>query len=441
MLRFFLPLGVTPMMFATTHSIVLATLARLPLPEANLAVYTVVQGVTNAVKAPCLASRQATAALIHDRASYRSVMRLLWAVCAFFTAGLVILGFTPAGEWVLRHVIGLQDPTQIALAATGLRIVIFLPLVETLRNSMQGITINLRATGVIPAFSATRVVLITLFALWAVSAQKMSGIVVGTAAWAAGIGLEGILVVGYLTYRFGSPLKATSHLPKRTADPIAPSGFLKFFIPLGVMMTVTACLPPVIQSGLARGISPTETLAAFGVAWSVTTLLTGPLQMLHHAPLTYLKGMNDPLMRKVRRFCLGVGMAISASILAVAWTAIGPWLFGAVLGIPVGVIPIALQTCAALAFFPIIASWRESYWGVLMKEQRTSVIGIAKVANLTTVFVAVLLLFGPLQGTLPLHPSVVGAFAFNLGESVEAITVWRHAHDKPSRLQSVPHTS
>lgn len=133
-------------------------------------------------------------------------------------------------------------------------------------------------------------------------------------------------------------------------------------------------------------------------------------------------------------------MAMSASILTVSWTPVGPWLFGTVLGIPPGVVPIALRTCAALALFPVIASWRESYWGVLMKEQRTSVIGMAKVANLTTVFTVVLLLFGPLQGAVPFYPSVIGALAFTLGESVEAITVWWHAHYRPSRLQSVPHT-
>lgn len=196
-------------------------------------------------------------------------------------------------------------------------------------------------------------------------------------------------------------------------------------------MTVTAWMPPVLQSGLARGPSPTETLAAFGVAWSLTTILTGPLQMLHHAPLVYVSQINDPLMPKVRRFCLGVGLVVCLAMLGVAWTPLGPWLVGSVLSIPPDIVPAALNTLAALSFFPLIASWRESYWGVLMRQRRTSIIGVARLANLILVFVVVLLAFGPLKGVLVLHPAVVGALIFTLGEAMEAIAVWRQAIQQP----------
>lgn len=440
LIRFYLPLGITPIMFASTHTIVQGALARLPAPEANLAVYTVVQALANAVKAPSLTALQTTVSLIQDRTSFKSVTPLIWSVCAFFTVCLSVLGFTPAGEWVLRNVIGLREPLQISLAYTGLRISVFLPLVETLRNSMQGLAIGLRATGVLPASTAVRVGTITLFCAWSVSAQQMEGIVVGTVAWAVGIGIEGVLVGSYLVYRFGSPLRAAGYLPHRNPSRVTPLGFLKFFAPLGIMMAITAWMPPVIQGGLARGPSPTETLAAFGVAWGLKTILTGPLQMLHQAPLVFVSGLDDPRLIKVRRFCLGIGVIMTAAMLAVSYTAIGPWLVGSLLGIPPSVTPIALQTCAALATFPIIATWRESYWGVLMREKRTGIIGTAKVANLGAVFAAVILVFGPLQGLLVvIHPSVAGALIFALGEALEAIVVWRHAHRPPPSVQAVSH--
>ncbi len=440
LIRFYFPLGITPILFASTHTIVQGALSRLAAPEANLAVYTVVQGLANAVKAPSLTALQTTVSLIQDRTSFKAVTPLIWAVCAFFTACLFTLGFTPAGDWVLRNVIGLTEPAQLSLAYTGLRIAIFLPLVETLRNSMQGLAIGLKATSVLPASTAVRVATITLFCAWAVSVQSMEGIVVGTVAWAVGIGIEGVLVASYLTYRFGSPLRAAGFLPQKGSTNVTPLGFFKFFAPLGAMMAISAWMPPVVQGGLARGPSPTETLAAFGVALGLKTILTGPLQMLHQAPLVFVSGLDDPRLVTVRRFCLSVGVVMTVALLAVSYTAIGPWLVGSLLGIPPSITPIVLQTNAAFATFPIIATWRESYWGVLMREKRTGIIGSAKAANLGAVFATVVLLFGPLQSFLIIHPSVAGALIFTLGEAIEAIVVWRHAQRRPPAATQLPHS-
>lgn len=430
--RFFVPLGLTPLLFSSTHSIVAAALARLPLPEANLAVYAVVQALVNAVKAPCLASMQVTAALVGDRTSFRRVMTLIWSVCAFFLAALALLALTPAGEWVLVTLIGIHDPVQLALARTGMRIVLWLPIVETLRNSMQGLAIALKSTNVLPVATAVRVAATSLFALWALQSQLLTGIVVGSVAWVAGIGIEGVLVALYLSVRFGSPGRAAARLAERDGaahggEPVTPRRFFTFFAPLGLMMSVTAGLMPVLQAGLARGPAPTETLAAFGVAWSLRTVLAGPLQMLHHVPLAYVTGLADPRLRTVRRFCYAVGAAVSATLLGLAWTPAGPWLVGTVLGIPPSLVPLVLATCAAFALFPLITAWRESYWGVLMREQRTAIIGAAKVANLIAVVLAVALLFGPLRDLLPVPGAVAGALAVTCGELVESLLVWRRA--------------
>lgn len=434
--RFFIPLGMTPMLFASTHSIVIGALARLPAPEVNLAVYSVVQGVVNAVKAPCLASMQVTASLIQNRTTYRSVMPLIWAVCAVFTFLVGLLGFSPVGGFVLQNIIGLQDPFQISLAYTGMRIAILLPLAESLRNSLQGITIGLRSTAILPVGTTLRVIVITLFVTWAVKTQALTGIVVGNVAWASGIFIEGFIIVGYLIYRFKTLENAASFMPDRGGGDVTPGGFLKFFTPLGLTMSITALIPPVIQAGIARSFSPIEALAAFGVAFSIRTVLSGPLQVLHHSALVYVQGLNDPRFVTVRRFCLAVGGALSTAFLIVSFTKAGPWLVGTVLGVQEDLQKVVLDTCAVFSFFPIIAAWREAYWGVLLSERRTAMIGGAKVANLTTVVAAAALGFGPLQNSVSIHSAVIGAFAFTLGEAVEAIVVRYHAAQKPTETAS-----
>lgn len=426
LLRFFLPLGLTPFMIASTHSIVNAALARLPSPEANLAVFAVVQALANAIKAPCLLARQTTLALV-NRHSYRLIMRFVWAVCAFFTAALLVLGFTPAGGWVLRNVIGLTDPSHITLAYTALRFVALLPIVETLRNGYQGIAIGLESTAIMPIGTTVRLAGLCLFLWWAVSAQSIPGVVVGTLTWIVGIGVEGLFVVGYLMHRFGTLERSARHMPRRNGGSVSLGELFKFFIPLALMMSLAAWMHPVIQSGLARGDSAVRSLAAYGVALGLTVVVGGPISMLHQTAMVYAGGLDDPNWRRVKRFCLAVGGAISVITLVITLSPLGQWIMGTVMGVPAGVGTTAIQTWIAFAPHPLISSWREAYWGILMRQRRTSLIGLAKTANFAAVFGAVLALFGPLQTMLPFEPAVMGALAFVTGEAVESVVVWYHA--------------
>src|SRR5690606_13755906 len=89
--RFFIPLGLTPLMIAVSHTLTSATLARLPAPELNLAAYAVLQALTNAVKSPIHASRQLVVALVDGKESFRKVMAFLWSLGAGLTAVLLAL--------------------------------------------------------------------------------------------------------------------------------------------------------------------------------------------------------------------------------------------------------------------------------------------------------------------------------------------------------------
>lgn len=435
LLRFFVPLGAAPFMIASTHSIVNAALARLPLPELSIAIFTVVKSLTNAVKAPDLMARQTAVTLVDDRQSYHTVMKFVWTMCGLFLAILLGLGFTPAGEWVLRNIIGLQDPQQIALAYSALRITCFLPIVESLRNGIQGLAIGLERTKIMPVGTTIRLAVVCLFLWWAVSTQAVSGVVAASLTWTVGIGLEGVLVAIYLLKRFGSLGRAAEQMPPRNDHRLGMLDVLKFFAPLGVMMLLTGWLQPIIQSGLARSISPTRTLAAYGVAWGLAFIISGPVRQLHQCSLVYTDGTDDPNWPIVRRFSLAVGIGLSALTLLIALSPFGYWLMHTAIGVSEPVARTALPVLAAFTAFPLIRAWRETYWGILMHQRSTSMIGGAKVANMLAVIGLLVLIFGPLQSGIAISPAVAGALVYSFGEGVETLLIWRYA---VHRGQSTP---
>lgn len=425
--RFFLPLGTVPLMIASTHTVINAALARFPSPEVMLAVFSVVKTLANAIKAPDLMVRQTTTSLVDSRSSFRQVSLFVWAVAAFFIAVLGGLAFTGAGGWVLHDLIGITDPAQITLAYGGLAIVCLLPVVEVFRNSLQGIAVGLKRTDILGFGTTVRLFTITLFLWWVIRTQVFSGVVAASMAWVVGIGLEGVIVLLYLVVRFGSPGEAAERMSARNHTTLTMLQIATFFAPLAVTITLTFWLQPIIQSGLARSISPTRSLAAYGVAWGLVQIVTGPVQFLHQASLVHTTGVDDQNWQTVKRFCLLFGGIGAIVLFGLAVSPAGYWVVHRVMAVPASVAEVAVVTLGAFSLFPLIRSWREAYWGILMHQRTTAMIGAAKAANLLTVVVGLILAFAVFEAGVVVLPTVIGAVAYTLGEGVESVLIWYYA--------------
>ena len=288
LLRFFLPLGATPFLIASTHSIVDGALARLPNPEVNIAVFGIVKSMVNVIKAPELMSTQVFLAFVDDQKSYRLVRRFNWQVISVVFFLLSLLGYTPLGGLVLQYVFKIDDPDQLDLAYRALRIAAFLPFVETLRNAYQGMAVGLVRTGIMAVATAMRVVVLFFFLSWVVAGQVFTGIEAGSIAWVAGIGFELLIILSYFVWSFGSLSRGVTHLPSKDHGELTMGMVRNFFIPLGVMSLIAALIPSVIQAGIARfSLAPAEDLAGYAVALSLMTVIVGPARSLHQCLFVY----------------------------------------------------------------------------------------------------------------------------------------------------------
>ncbi len=192
------------------------------------------------------------------------------------------------------------------------------------------------------------------------------------------------------------------------------------------MMSLAALIQPTIQSGITRGDSPTLSLAAYGVAWYILYLMTGNLTNLSQCSLVYTENIGDNNWKVVFRFALLIGGLVSIMVFIFAISSFGYWIIRNLLGVSAEVTNLIRKTLAAFTIYPIIRALREVYWGVLMGQQKTKIIGIFKGVNVVVVIVFIIIGIR----FLPLNASIIGAFAFTIGEAIETLLVWRYSISK-----------
>lgn len=419
LLRFFLPLGTTWLMVGLTHSIVNATLARLPYGEMSIAIFSVVMSITTVISAPTLMGSQALLSLVDDKRSFYLLKRFVWGLGGLLFIILSVLGYTPLGGLFLRNIMGLTEPDQIEFAYMALRITAFLPLVETLRNSNQGLLIGLKRTIAIFFGILFRLFFVLLFFGWVTQYRSISGLVAGSLMWVMGLGIEGLFTFLYLTFHYGSPGKAVERLPEHDDGLLTLKAIFSFYLPLGLMMSLMAFIQPTVQAGIARSmVSPVQSLAAYGVARTLVMTFSGPLYSLHQCPLVF---REEAHRRVVYRFCLMIGGMTSLLLIVLVITPLGTFVVRELMGLSEPLGQMVLWTMLSFSLYPLIRSYREFYWGLLMERRRTSLIAMAKVMNILTVMSLIFLAFILLRIT-EIEAAVVGALAFTMGELVE--TLW-----------------
>ncbi len=418
--KFFLPLGATPFMIGLTHSIINAALARLPLPDLSIAIFTVTKGIIGIISVPTLISLQLVLTFVDNMESFQKTMRFILVSSFSLLSILFIIAYTPLGEWVLKTFFNLKDREQIEFAYLALRIGCFLPLVQLFRNSHQGLAVGLRQTKLLIPGIAIRLLSISIFLYWTVKTKMMLGITAGTTAWIAGIGIEGIFIFLILIYSYGSIKETINQLPKKNDQPLTYLELLKFFIPLGLMMSLGSSLQPFIQGGIARGPLATQALAAYGVSWSIVALLAGPLNSLHQLSIVFINQKDDPDWKNIQLFSFGIGLFITIIVLIFSLTPLGNLLFHQIIGVSKEISSISQKVMLSFALYPIIRSLREAYWGLLMKKRTTNMIAIAKTSNLLTVIIFLLISFS----LTTVHPAVLGGLSFTIGELIETLFIW-----------------
>ena len=432
LLKFFIPLAVTPFFITSIHTLMNAAIARLPYPELSIAVFTIIKGISNAVKAPTRMFMQISVSMVDDRRSYLTASKLVWFLSGLFFAVLAVLGYTPIGEWFLKSIMGLNDPDTIRFTLLGLRITAFLPIVETLRNFHRGLVISHERTRIVTAGTAVRLLVISIFLFLAVEFQLFSGVITASLAWTVGIGIEALVVVFGVFYFYKSPLKAAELLPVKNKAILKISHILSFFIPLAAMRYLRSFIQPLIQSSIARSqADPTLALAAFGVAYGLMMIIVETMRNLHQCSLIYVSPKINTETeaenwQTVKRFCLATGVVLTVISFIIALSPIGYFILHHAIGVSAEVADLGRYVLIALSFLPLIRAVREVYWGRLMNKKTTGLIGYGKAVNIGAVFIALFVLIVPLNFATFISPAIIAAISFSIGQAAETLLIFKY---------------
>ncbi|TDO93922.1 Na+-driven multidrug efflux pump [Halanaerobium saccharolyticum] len=419
LLKFFLPLAVMPLIIGISHNAINASLARLPFPEITLAVYAVAKSITNIIKSPIHMSRQTVTSLVDDHSSFKFVSRFIFGLGVLYFLMIASLGYTPLGEFVFKKIIGLKNPQEIKFAYQALSIMAFIPLVESIRNIMQGLAISLKKTNLITPGVVVRIISISLILLWVTLNQAVAGVTAASGVWLIGITIEMFFITFALRYTFGSFSGVIDSLPDNVSKKVNFKRIIKFFIPIAIMAFLARFVQPVVQSGIVRTSIGTHDLAAYGVSWTLVMIFVGPLDQLHQCSLVYARELNQNNWQKILKFSLAAGTIVSLILAVLAFTEVGDFVLIRLISVSPAIAAIVKKVIFAFILFPIIRAFRETFWGVMMQRQTTNIIAAAKIVGL----IFVVLVFLILALTMELNAAIIAALALTAGEAADALTI------------------
>ena len=171
LLRFYVPLALTPLMSLLTLPILSAGMGRMPRTIESLATLPALNGLIFVLRSLALAYNEVVVALFDRPHSRDALIRFTWMLAGVLTVLLAATALTPLGNVWFRHISGLR-PELAALGAVGLVIGLALPGLGVLQSWYQGLLVAIRKTrGVSEAVG---------IALIGVVATTMAGIILGT---------------------------------------------------------------------------------------------------------------------------------------------------------------------------------------------------------------------------------------------------------------------
>jgi Na+-driven multidrug efflux pump len=192
---------------------------------------------------------------------------------------------------------------------------------------------------------------------------------------------------------------------------------LALWFPLAASLVMMVLEPSTINIGLGRTPDAELALAAYGVAFSLALLIQAPVIMLIDASVALSTNRQDFVL--VRRFALGLGMAVTGFALVFSLTPLYGLVVEQLMKIPNDVAARARTTLQILAFWPLPIAMRRAHQGVLIRANRTGIITVATGVRLLTLAAG---MFGGLL-LLPDGGALVAGVAMDVSVTVEAVLI------------------
>lgn len=195
-----------------------------------------------------------------------------------------------------------------------------------------------------------------------------------------------------------------------------------FFLPLAASQVLQQVRHPLLDAGIARGLEPAASLAAFGVVSGVVQILGAAGIAVQSAYLVLVRGRQS--YHFMRRYTAVYTLGIVGLTLVTALPGSGAWFFEQVMGTPSALTPRVVQMMQIAVLVPVFNLARLFYVAQLAHLRQTRVVWVAPAVSVGLLAVLAL----GLIPNVPVAASVAGAVVWLAVAAVEAVVLGWLAH-------------
>ena len=373
--RFYFPLALSWLFMAIESPISVGVLSRLPQPELSTAAFFIMMALALWIESPVIDLLSTSTTLAKNRADFRVLKKFVYWTIGLVTAVHALVAFTPLFGFIAHNLMGV--PAEVVEAAQpGFQIMTFWSACIGWRRFLQGVLIRFGSTKKVGFGTFVRMAAMAIAAALMYFLSDLRGIDIAAISLMAAVAAESL----YVHLAAASVVRENLELSDVAGgEELTMRKLIQFHAPLTATTTVMMIGMPIVGWALAKADNSTTVIAGWQVASTLTWMCRTIVFALPEVVITLYR--DEQSAEKLRRFCLGVGLFTSATLLLFAALRIDVLFFRNVLHASDNVAKVAHTAFIAAAAMPLIGAMQSYVRGMLTAHHLT-------VARFTAVVIA-----------------------------------------------------
>jgi hypothetical protein len=380
-LAFWTPLAATWVMMAMEGPFVAAIIARLPDPTYNLAAHGVAFALAVLFEAPVMMLMSAATSLVRDRTSFLRLRRFSRGLALGATVAVLFVLTPPVYDFLTLTLMRLP-PGVAELTHGALWFLIPWPAAIGYRRFLQGVLIRAGKTRLVAYGTVLRICGMVAGALLGFLVLDVPG------AWVGAISLVTGVVTEAVAARFMAAPTVRALLAGERDGPTPrdiPYGEIaSFYFPLALTSLIGLAVQPMLTFFMGRSVSPIESLAVFPVVHALSFFFRA-MGLAFQDVAIALMGEQFEHLPALRRFGVGLGLAVSGGIALVAFTPLSDLYFMTISGLSPQLTAFALTPARIIVPMPALSVLLSTQRAILVEGRRTRFITVASAIEIVTV--------------------------------------------------------
>jgi hypothetical protein len=189
----------------------------------------------------------------------------------------------------------------------------------------------------------------------------------------------------------------------------------RFVLPLVITELAYEFGLQVLNGGIVRMPQATATLAAYGLAWGITSLFASTVSQTRQMSMVLVK--NRAAYQTTLQCVIGFGGIHALLLAGLAFTPVGTWVVDDLHGVDQALGDVVREALSYLLPIPVIVGVTRFYSGLLLRVRRTDVISYAMTAAISMSILSVFLLLS--SDVIQSKPILLPLFATYAGALTE----------------------